>query len=223
MYAQLPRPVVFACRIGQQLLLAAVLALGLRPCVARAQDTLVVSVKTDSGRPLPDALVRIANPRYGQHWTRATTDSAGIARLEPAPRDSFMLEVLHIGYDRSLFPLRDTSTAVTVVMKRTVLQLTEVCLTNALPAILLQLDSAITAGRTRVVAQVRDGSFLEVDSLDLPSERTSLQFAWERVGTYDIEITARGYERWSRSDVRVTKDRCHVVPQVIRVRLRPRR
>ena len=98
MYAQLPCPVVFACRIGQQLLLAAVLALGIRPRVAQAQDTLVVSVKTDSGRPLSDALVRIANLRYGQqHWTRATTDSTGIARLEPALRDSFTLEVLHIG------------------------------------------------------------------------------------------------------------------------------
>ena len=149
--------------------------------------------------------------------------SAGVARLEPAPRDSFTLEVLHIGYERSRFPLRDTSAAVTVVMKRTAIQLTEVCLTNALPAILLQLDSAITGGSTRIVARVRDGSFFEVDSLDVPSERMSLQFAWERVGTYDIEITARGYERWSRSDVRVTKDPCHVVPQVIRVRLRPRR
>jgi hypothetical protein len=204
-------------------LLAAVLVLGLRPRLAQAQDTLVVSVKTDSGRPLPDALVSIANPRYGQHWTRATTDSAGIARLEPAPRDSFTLEVRHIGYERSRFPMRDTSAAVTVVMKRAAVQLTEVCLTYALPAISLQLDSAITSGRTRIVARVRDGSFFEVDSLDVPSERKSLAFAWERVGTYDIEITAGGYKRWSRSDVRVTKDRCHVVPQVIRVRLRPRR
>src|SRR4051812_48014141 len=109
MYAQLPRPVVPARRIGKQLLRLVLVALSLRASVASAQDTLVVSVKTDSGKPLADALVRIANPSVANWTIRASSDSAGMARLAPAPRDSFTLEVLHVGYERHRFPMRDTN------------------------------------------------------------------------------------------------------------------
>ncbi len=105
MYAQLPRRVVLGARIGQQVSRIGIAVVMLTIAAARlsAQNTLVVSVKSDSGKPLSNALVRIANPRYGQHWTRGTSDSAGIARLEPAPRDSFTLEVLHVAMNAVAF------------------------------------------------------------------------------------------------------------------------
>ena len=110
MYAQLPRPVVPAVRIGKQLSrIGGAMLLTLAATRLSAQDTLIVSVKSDSGKPLPDALVRVANPRYGQHWSRGASDSAGIARVEPAPRGSFTLEVLHIGYERSRVPVQDAA------------------------------------------------------------------------------------------------------------------
>jgi hypothetical protein len=227
MYAQLERPVVLAVHIGKQLsrLGTAVVMLAATAARVAAQDTLVVSVKSDSGKPLPDALVRIANPRYGQHWARGSSDSAGIARLETTSRDSFTLEVLHIGYQPSRVPMRDASAPITVVMKRSTLQLTNVCLTYAIPAIYLAIDSAISSGTASLTGRVRDGSFEEVERRELPSQPTTMTFAVERVGTYDIEVTAPGYERWTRSNVRIVKDQydCHVLPQAFRVRLTPKK
>ena len=221
MYAQLPCPAVSVVRIGKQL--SRIVVLTVAAARLSAQDTMVVSVKSDSGKPLPNALVRIANPRYGQHWTRGESDSAGIVRLEPVPRDSFTLEVLHIGYERRRIPIRDASAPVTVVMNRSSVQLTNVCLTHAIPAIFLLIDSAISSGTASLTARVRDGSFEEIQRRELPSQPTTMAFAYERVGTYDIEVTARGYGRWTRSNVRIVKDRyeCHVVPQAFRVRLAP--
>ena len=108
-------------------------------------------------------------------------------------------------------------------MKRSSVQLTNVCLTYGTAAIFLVIDSAISSGTATLTARVRDGSFEEVQRRELPSPPVAMGFAFERVGTYDIEVAARGYERWTRSNVRIVKDPdgCHVARQAFRVRLTP--
>ncbi len=108
-------------------------------------------------------------------------------------------------------------------MNRSSVQLTNVCLTYGIAAIFLAIDSAISSGSASLTGRVRDGSFEEVQRRELPSQLIGMGFAFERVGTYDIEVTAPGYDRWTRSNVRIVKERdgCHVVPQAFRVRLTP--
>lgn len=223
MYAQVPLPVVLV-RIGKQLLWCAMVALAMRGSAALAQDTLVVTVKTEAGEALPEALVRIRPTLGVRNPPGAPTDSAGIARLAPLPRDSVAIDVLRIGYQASRFTVKVPSGPLTVVLKASPIQLTNVCLTYAQPAIFLVIDSAISSGTASLTARVRDGSFEEVQHHELPSQLTTMAFAYERVGTYDIEVTARGYERWTRSNVRIVKDQydCHVVQQAFRVRLTKR-
>jgi hypothetical protein len=43
--------------------------------------------------------------------------------------------------------------------------------------------------------------------------------AWERPGTYTIEIAKAGYQTWRRTGVTVTKDECHVQPVRLEARL----
>lgn len=45
--------------------------------------------------------------------------------------------------------------------------------------------------------------------------------AGEREGTYSMRVTADGFEPWSRTDIRVEADACHVIPVGIEVRLEP--
>jgi hypothetical protein len=221
MYAQLPRPVV-ARRIGKQLLFVATVAFLLAP-VARAQDTLLVTVKTDSGKPLPESLVMVS-----KYQLRAASDSAGIAKLAPIARDTFTLDVRRIGYQHRRVSIADPTLPITVVLKRALFELAEVCLTYAQPAITLTFDSALAVGGATVIARVKDGSFEEVDSMNVARVIAAntppvLSFARERPGTYDIDVTASGYERWSRSGVRLKKVACHVEHQNFEVRLRPKR
>jgi hypothetical protein len=198
-------------------------ALSLPASVAHAQDTLVVNVKTDSGRPLPEALVRIRPSMEDRNPPRTSTDAAGIARLAPVPSDTFSIDVMAIGFHPQRLRVTAHGDRITVTLVESELKLTDVCLTYAQPAVLLLIDSAVTPGSVKLTARVRDGSFSETQSATVPGALGSLWFAYERAGTYDVEVTAPGYERWRRSDVRVTRGPCHVASQVLRVRLRPAR
>ena len=93
--------------------------------------------------------------------------------------------------------------------------LDKVCLTYGLFAIGVATDSTMPKG-VRVVARVVDGPYEEVQDGYTPA---GFAFAFERAGTYDIEVTARGYVPWKRTGVRIEKDKwdCHVLPQAFRV------
>lgn len=62
-----------------------------------------------------------------------------------------------------------------------------------------------------------DGAY--VDSLRPGGSTSTLSGAYERVGTYTVEIRATGYEGYTTTNVRVFKDACHVIPQQLTVSL----
>ncbi len=70
---------------------------------------------------------------------------------------------------------------------------------------------------------LHEGSY--VDSLqvitDIEGNIFSLAGAVERAGTYRIELVATGYQPWTRTNVLVTADRCHVTPVAVTANLVP--
>lgn len=71
---------------------------------------------------------------------------------------------------------------------------------------------------------VRDGVFK--DSVSHPSGRPEfnalpLLTAGERAGTYQISVLKPGYLPWSRSNVRITANECHVNPASVTALLQP--
>ena len=75
------------------------------------------------------------------------------------------------------------------------------------------LTGTATASGASLV--VRDGPFK--DSVSHPSGRpefdaSPLLTAGERAGTYQISVSKPGYLPWSRSNVRITANECHVNP-----------
>ena len=81
--------------------------------------------------------------------------------------------------------------------------------------------SAIASGASLVV---RDGAF--TDSVSHPSGTPELNAfplltAGERAGTYQISVSKPGYLQWSRSNVRITANECHVNPVSVTALLQP--
>jgi hypothetical protein len=70
---------------------------------------------------------------------------------------------------------------------------------------------------TPVVVVAREGTF--TDTRTLSEQQPIAALAWERAGTYTVEISAQGYLLWRRFGVRVDEDECHVIPVVIHAKL----
>ena len=73
-------------------------------------------------------------------------------------------------------------------------------------------NAPIASGASLVA---RDGSF--ADSVTFPSSRPDLDAlplvsAGEREGTYQISVLKPGYLSWSRSNLLITRNECHVNP-----------
>ena len=88
----------------------------------------------------------------------------------------------------------------------------------------IQVVDGETGGPTGLgaIAVVRDDGYVE-NALceDRGPLGVAVLAAGERAGTYDITIDAEGYLEWSREDVRVTEDRCHVKTVRIVAQLEP--
>jgi len=86
-------------------------------------------------------------------------------------------------------------------------------------------DSLTGAGIASGASLVaRDGAFK--DSVSHPSGSPELNAlplltAGERAGTYQISVSKPGYLPWSRSNVRITANECHVNPASITALLQP--
>jgi hypothetical protein len=98
----------------------------------------------------------------------------------------------------------------------------------AAPALAIEVRDAATnefiAGLIRGVAT--DGAF--EDSLRVvaglgadPAQATTLGGAYERAGNYAVHLEGPGYEAWDTTNVRVTKDECHVRTATFTARLTP--
>jgi hypothetical protein len=88
------------------------------------------------------------------------------------------------------------------------------CLASVEPAIVLEIrDSSSGAGRAiPAVATVSDGGFSDTLRLLPPESGDSAyrQGPNERGGTYDLSVVTPGYVTWSRNDIVVDENVCHV-------------
>jgi len=134
------------------------------------------------------------------------------------------LRVKRIGY-KEMTVVVDLDTARTeleIVVARHPIRLEGVCTPSTAWAVELVADTVFAQDTTRVTMRVRDGVFEDVRTIRL-RDWSTVGFAGERAGTYDIEVRAPGYRIWRRSGVRVTKNTCHVRTQTVHVRLIPMR
>lgn len=89
-----------------------------------------------------------------------------------------------------------------------------VCDASARAGITVTIKDADTMEPLATTARgvVRDGAY--VDSLILVSADTRVA-AFERVGTYSVEVRLAGYQNFNTSGVRVTSGTCHVNAVVV--------
>ena len=77
------------------------------------------------------------------------------------------------------------------------------------------ITSAPVTSSLQVVA--KEGAYADTAKVLIG---TSVGLAWERAGTYTVEVSAPGYMLWSKSNVVVTKGICHVDGVAITAKLR---
>ena len=75
-----------------------------------------------------------------------------------------------------------------------------------------------------ITAVASDGSFS--DGVTYTAEQAEafdaeMSFARERAGTYQVEVTADGYQPWVMTGVNVMADECHVETVQLMARLQP--
>jgi hypothetical protein len=98
------------------------------------------------------------------------------------------------------------------------------CKTNLVAAVSVTIVDSIGGGSLTNGATVRvqDGAY--ADSITVPIDTSSnfaptIALAWERPGVYQVTVRHAGYRDWNASNVRVTKDECHVHTAVLTARL----
>lgn len=94
-----------------------------------------------------------------------------------------------------------------------------VCTAVALPGVSVEVRDADTQAGLAAIARgaVTEGLF--VDSLRAIGSSTTMQAAYERPGTYTVDVRATGYQPFTTVGVKVTKGECHVNTQTITVNL----
>jgi hypothetical protein len=90
-----------------------------------------------------------------------------------------------------------------------------ICTQELRPALMVYVKDSLTNTGTASGASLvaRDGTFK--DSVAFPGARSdldnlNLNAAEERAGTYVVTVSKPGYATWIKSNVRVTKNECHV-------------
>ena len=96
-----------------------------------------------------------------------------------------------------------------------------VCTMEARSAVLVEMrDSRTGAALTGpATLTVRDGAFVE--TAEIPAEFSSMGIAHERAGVYVVTVRKAGYRDWTRADVAVKSDECHVQTAIVRADLVP--
>ena len=96
-------------------------------------------------------------------------------------------------------------------------------------ALRLVLEDSVTGVRfpfEDVVASARDGGFEDIASVasidGSATSPTALPLAFGRAGTYEVDVTAQGYDAWSVDGISVSEDQCHLpATRTLIVRLQP--
>ena len=136
-------------------------------------------------------------------------DAAGLMRV--AGRGSTWMVAGYISPTRGLI-----SDSVTVVV---------VCTTQAVAGLQVTVSDSVTglvAGITSLsisarLGTVRDSVFFAAAPASNPTFTQAL--AVERPGTWDVRVTAAGYQPWAALGVVVGADLCHVIPVTLSARL----
>lgn len=93
-----------------------------------------------------------------------------------------------------------------------------VCTDEAWPGVVVHVSDATSgAALSGASGAVRDGEYVET----LEAIQTVLVGAYERAGTYRVEVTRADYQPWLQEGVHVTRDRCHVRTVDLEARLTP--
>lgn len=99
-----------------------------------------------------------------------------------------------------------------------------ICTDEAVSGIRLDiLDSVTRAGKAaEALAIAAEGSYRDtLEFWGFPDNTTSQWGLTERGGTYDLTVTAPGYLTWSKNDVVIHENECHVEPISLEVLLQP--
>lgn len=96
-----------------------------------------------------------------------------------------------------------------------------VCTMEARSAITVEMRDARTGAELTGPATltVRDGAFVE--TAEIPAELSSIGVAHERAGVYVVTVKKAGYREWTRANVAVKSDECHVQTAKLRADLEP--
>src|SRR4029077_10742261 len=94
-----------------------------------------------------------------------------------------------------------------------------ICTSEARPGIsAIVRDSVTGAGlATGAVAVARERAFVDT----LRGRDSVMRGAYERAGTYQLEVSRSGYQPWAKSGVRVAEGKCHVATTRLAVFLVP--
>ena len=87
------------------------------------------------------------------------------------------------------------------------------------------LSAEPVAGIYPVVA--RDGAYADTADVDLlppPTDNDTIyhgpfEMAFERAGTYEVEVSPPGYRKWTQTGVEVAQDECHVDGTTLNARM----
>jgi hypothetical protein len=98
-----------------------------------------------------------------------------------------------------------------------------VCTEQAVSGLSVQVRDSITglpagAGATVLATE---GAYQETLTYGGTADPAGFHGAIERPGRYRIDITRAGYQPWTRADVVVAEDECHVIPTLVLARLQP--
>lgn len=98
------------------------------------------------------------------------------------------------------------------------------CTTEAKAAINVMVVDSLTgksAAFTGLWLRVRDGSYVDSTAMSFTDSQGQVLMAaaYERKGTYAVTVHADGYRDWSKLNVVVGADRCHVIPVQLTARL----
>jgi hypothetical protein len=108
------------------------------------------------------------------------------------------------------------------------------CTLQAGPGVIVVLRDSISGSPVAMPFQVRAISGLIADSstnfanrgtqvdtimVNVGSDRSSVSLAYERAGTYRVEVEHPSYRPWARNGIPVREGRCHVETAVITAHL----
>ena len=98
---------------------------------------------------------------------------------------------------------------------------TSICTSEVVPGIQISVIDSVTSENISCLATITitDGSYTETLSSDNCSTVGVLEGAYERPGTYQIEVTAPNYISSSMVDIEVTEDECHVITELLEISL----